>query len=118
MSSDSIIRSRRKLCEAFVSTQMQVILPSAVVVNFLGVARVLDDLAESTKFAADYKKAAKKEFFDHKGKAVGETKKAGKGAGNLAFTSFKNAGHMVPHDDPVAALTMFSRWLDNKPLAK
>ncbi|KAK8843460.1 hypothetical protein IAR55_007117 [Kwoniella newhampshirensis] len=89
-----------------------------MMVNTIGVSRVLDQLASSSSYAAEYNRAEKKDFYDVKGEVVGSTKKVGKGAGNLAFTSFKNAGHMVPHDDPVAALTMFSRWLDNKPLAK
>jgi cathepsin A (carboxypeptidase C) len=70
-------------------------------------------------------------FTDVNGRVAGWTKSAGKGAGNVAFVSFHHAGHMVssphvdiaelmpqvPHDDPVAALTMVSRWVKNEPLA-
>ncbi|WVR09210.1 hypothetical protein IAU60_006272 [Kwoniella sp. DSM 27419] len=86
-----------------------------MLVNAIGCARVVDGL--ETSYAKEYAKADKKKFKDSDGEVAGWTKSAGKGAGNIAFVGFRNAGHMVPHDDPVAALTMFSRWLANKPLA-
>ncbi|WWC91365.1 uncharacterized protein L201_006308 [Kwoniella dendrophila CBS 6074] len=86
-----------------------------MLVNAIGCSRVADNL--ETKYSKLYAKAEKKVFFDSNNATAGWTKSAGKGAGNLAFVGFRNAGHMVPHDDPVAALTMFSRWLDNEPLA-
>lgn len=47
---------------------------------------------------------------------VGYVRSAGQGAGNVAFMAIYEAGHMVPLDQPLAALNMFERWLDNKPL--
>ncbi|XP_039591794.1 lysosomal protective protein [Polypterus senegalus] len=34
---------------------------------------------------------------------------------NLAFVTVKGSGHMVPTDRPIAAFTMFSRFLKNEP---
>jgi cathepsin A (carboxypeptidase C) len=99
----------------------------------MGCASVADNL--QTRYTADYAKAHVTNFTDSNGDIAGWTKSTGKGAGNVAFVSFHNAGHMVriaseadgiaanclcqvPHDDPVAALTMFSRWIKNEPLAK
>ena len=101
-------------------------------VNEVGCSRVVENLP--TIFSATYATAAKKNFTDSEGNVAGWTKAAGRGAGNVAFVSFAHAGHMlgrtvldkteradnlfqVPHDDPVAALTMFSRWLNDEPLA-
>ncbi|OCF31325.1 cathepsin A (carboxypeptidase C) [Kwoniella heveanensis BCC8398] len=86
-----------------------------MLVNAIGCARVVDNL--ETSHSSEYAKADKKKFKTSEGDVAGWTKSAGKGAGNVAFVGFRNAGHMVPHDDPVAALTMFSKWLANKPLA-
>lgn len=41
-------------------------------------------------------------------------KKAGKGAGNVAFVKAKDSGHMFPMDQPEAASDMVSRWLANE----
>ncbi|KAK6904545.1 hypothetical protein I203_105360 [Kwoniella mangroviensis CBS 8507] len=86
-----------------------------MLVNAIGCSRVVDNL--ETKYSSAYAKAHKKVFVDAKNVTAGWTKSAGEGAGNLAFVSFRNAGHMVPHDDPVGALTMISRWIKNEPLA-
>ncbi|WWC64204.1 uncharacterized protein I303_106812 [Kwoniella dejecticola CBS 10117] len=86
-----------------------------MLVNAIGCSRVVDNL--ETKYSATYAKASKKKFVNSDDKVSGWTKAAGKGAGNLAFVAFANAGHMVPHDDPVGALTMITKWLKNEPLA-
>lgn len=85
------------------------------IVNFIGCSRVLDVLP--TDYSAAYASASLTNFTDDEGAVVGYTKSAGKGAGNVAWVSFFNAGHMVPHDDPVGALSMLKRWLKNEPLA-
>ncbi|WFD30147.1 carboxypeptidase C [Malassezia sp. CBS 17886] len=57
-------------------------------------------------------------FFVHgsggaKPKRAGYFRKAGDGAGNLAFAWIDKAGHMVPHDQPHVALSMLNSWLAN-----
>ncbi|KAG9028869.1 hypothetical protein FS837_003712 [Tulasnella sp. UAMH 9824] len=39
-------------------------------------------------------------------------------AGNFTYVSAFEAGHMMPHDQPEAALYMFKRWLDNRSLVE
>ncbi|WWD21011.1 hypothetical protein CI109_105492 [Kwoniella shandongensis] len=81
-----------------------------MMVNFIGCYRLLDNLPST--FSSAYQNAPNKTFVDLNGDVVGWTK----GINNLAFVSFRNAGHMVPHDDPVGALTMFTRWTKNQSL--
>jgi len=84
-----------------------------------------------TAYSADYSKAKIQNFTDSEGDYVGWFKEAADKHGRVSFVSFHNAGHMVrlsssggselirqvPHDDPVGALTMFTRWLKNEPMA-
>lgn len=52
-------------------------------------------------------------------KEVGRVQVAGAQAftaGNLAYVSVHDAGHMVPFDTPDVALDLFSRWIHNVPL--
>ncbi|KAK4685115.1 cathepsin A (carboxypeptidase C), partial [Tremellales sp. Uapishka_1] len=86
-----------------------------MMVNSIGCLRVLDNLP--TEYSLEFAQAKDEKFKSHNGTVAGWTKSAGKGAGNVAFVSFRNAGHMVPHDDPPAALAMFERWLKNESLA-
>ena len=63
------------------------------VVNYIGCSRVADNL--ESKYLSTYLAASVNNFTAADGKISGWTKKAGKGAGNVAFVSFHNAGHMV-----------------------
>ncbi|KAG8966199.1 hypothetical protein FRC03_012317 [Tulasnella sp. 419] len=54
------------------------------------------------------------------GKVAGKVKSAGGGgftAGNFTYVIVHEAGHMVPYDQPEAALDLFVRWLMDIPLA-
>ncbi|KAJ7708631.1 serine carboxypeptidase [Mycena metata] len=48
---------------------------------------------------------------------AGVVRSAGEGAGNVTYITVFEAGHMVPHDQPEAALDMFERWINNVPLS-
>jgi len=48
---------------------------------------------------------------------AGVVRSAGEGAGNVTYLTVFEAGHMVPHDQPEAALDMLTRWIHNVPLA-
>ncbi|KAJ7817330.1 serine carboxypeptidase [Mycena leptocephala] len=51
------------------------------------------------------------------GRPAGVVRSAGDGAGNVTYLTVYEAGHMVPHDQPEAALHMLNRWIRNTPLA-
>ncbi|UZJ54092.1 hypothetical protein CBS101457_003412 [Exobasidium rhododendri] len=51
------------------------------------------------------------------GKKAGWVRQSGKGAGSITLVKVANAGHMVPYDQPVAALAMVNAWLANKSIA-
>jgi cathepsin A (carboxypeptidase C) len=63
------------------------------VVNFIGCSRMVENLA--TSYSVDYAKAPVNNFTSSTGEVAGWTKATGEGAGNVAFVSFRNAGHMV-----------------------
>jgi len=53
------------------------------------------------------------------GKVVGTVRSAGGNgntAGNVTFVNVYEAGHMVPYDQPEAALDLFTRWIMDVPL--
>ncbi|KAJ7455292.1 Alpha/Beta hydrolase protein [Mycena galericulata] len=52
------------------------------------------------------------------GQQAGVVRSAGEGAGNVTYLTVYEAGHMVPHDQPEAALDMLTRWIHNLPLAE
>lgn len=83
-------------------------------VNWYGSKRWVEDL--DSVYSDEYRKA---EFEEWKvdGKRAGRVQKAGKGAGNYAFVAVDAAGHMVPQDQPEAALDMWERWIANRELA-
>jgi cathepsin A (carboxypeptidase C) len=64
-----------------------------IVVNYIGCSQVLDNLA--TTYSTEYATAQVKNFTTDGGDVSGWTKSAGKGAGNVAYVAFYNAGHMV-----------------------
>ncbi|KAJ7145287.1 serine carboxypeptidase [Mycena filopes] len=51
------------------------------------------------------------------GRPAGVVRSAGEGAGNVTYLTVYEAGHMVPHDQPEAALDMLTKWIHNTPLA-
>jgi cathepsin A (carboxypeptidase C) len=76
-----------------------------------------------TSFQADFqasKKAPYIPLFSKSNKPAGFVKTAGgKGlftAGNVTYVQIYDAGHMVPYDQPEAALDMFVRWIMDTPL--
>lgn len=84
-----------------------------------------------TSFAEEYRSAAHKPFVVD-GKTKGYVRSASKTVikadgsvdaqaktkafGNIAFVGIDEAGHMVPTDQPEAALDMFTKWLANEAL--
>ncbi|KAF9789593.1 serine carboxypeptidase [Thelephora terrestris] len=55
----------------------------------------------------------------HSGRVAGTVRTVGGGghtAGNVTFLAVDEAGHMVPYDQPEAALDMITRWVKNVPL--
>ncbi|KAJ7684476.1 serine carboxypeptidase [Mycena polygramma] len=48
---------------------------------------------------------------------AGVVRSAGEGAGNVTYLTVFEAGHMVPHDQPEAALDMLNKWINNIPLS-
>jgi cathepsin A (carboxypeptidase C) len=72
------------------------------VVNYIGCSQVLDNLV--TTYSTEYASAQVKNFTSSTGEVAGWTKSAGKGAGNVAFVGFYNAGHMVSSTDPKQVL--------------
>ncbi|EGO03578.1 hypothetical protein SERLA73DRAFT_175099 [Serpula lacrymans var. lacrymans S7.3] len=53
------------------------------------------------------------------GKVAGTVRSAGGagfGAGNITFVTVHDAGHMVPYDQPEAALDLITRWIMDIPL--
>jgi len=87
--------------------------------NYMGNEQWLSQL--ETKFH--------KEFFAAKsipwvttesGRLAGGVRSAGGGgftAGNITFVEVYEAGHMVPYDQPEAALDLFTRWVMDVPLS-
>ncbi|KAJ7026188.1 Alpha/Beta hydrolase protein [Mycena alexandri] len=71
------------------------------------------------EFPSTHKDAFNKAEFlpwDVSNRQAGVVRSAGEGAGNVTYITVFEAGHMVPHDQPEAALDMFQRWVHNIPL--
>ncbi|KAH7882369.1 Alpha/Beta hydrolase protein [Phlebopus sp. FC_14] len=87
--------------------------------NYIGNERWLEVL--DTKFLDEFTSAPTEQWVTmQSGKVAGTVRSAGgggSGAGNVTFVAVYEAGHMVPYDQPEAALDMFTRWLMDIPLA-
>lgn len=80
-------------------------------------------LALENVFQEELLAADNEPFFVHsptgaKPRRAGYVRKAGRGAGNLAFAWIDKAGHMVPLDQPEVALELQRHWLQNKPISQ
>ncbi|KAJ7885385.1 serine carboxypeptidase [Mycena leptocephala] len=77
--------------------------------NFVGNDRVARDLEwhGQKKFSAQ----PLRNWFVN-GQPAGETR----AFGGLTFATLRDAGHQVPHDSPVQALSLINRWLADDPL--
>ncbi|KAJ7079578.1 carboxypeptidase C [Mycena belliarum] len=87
--------------------------------NFMGNERWLDVLESS--FQNEFVAAKPIPWVTlGTGKLAGTVRSAGNGgfsAGNISYVVVHEAGHMVPFDQPEAALDLFSRWIANTPLS-
>ncbi|KAJ7657895.1 carboxypeptidase C [Mycena polygramma] len=87
--------------------------------NYMGNERWLEVLDSS--FQSEFAAAESIPWITaDSGKLAGAVRSAGgKGftAGNVTFVNIFEAGHMVPFDQPEAALDLFSRWISNTPLS-
>lgn len=81
--------------------------------NYMGNERWLEQL--DTKFYDEFSSAKAVPWFSGQtGKLVGEVRNAGGAgftAGNITFVIIYEAGHMVPYDQPEAAIDMFTKWI-------
>jgi len=85
--------------------------------NFLGNHRWMEKL-EGHPFQDEFRKAPIVPWLTlDANKPAGHVHAAGPGAGNYTFVAVSEAGHMVPYDQPEAALDLMSRWILNIPLA-
>ncbi|KAG7086424.1 hypothetical protein E1B28_002378 [Marasmius oreades] len=77
--------------------------------------------ALDTPFKAEFASAMALPWIDSAdGRQAGGVRSAGGGgftAGNITFVEVYEAGHMVPYDQPSAALDLITRWLSNTPLS-
>ncbi|EJD54384.1 hypothetical protein AURDEDRAFT_179551 [Auricularia subglabra TFB-10046 SS5] len=87
--------------------------------NFIGNERWMESLAGHA-FAAEFARTEKKTWRTlESGKTVGKVRASGGsdgGAGNFTFVEVHEAGHMVPYDQPEAALDLMERWVFDFPL--
>ncbi|KAJ6631182.1 serine carboxypeptidase [Mycena sp. CBHHK59/15] len=87
--------------------------------NYMGNERWVENL--ETKFETEFSATKGLPWIAAGSKDVaGEVRSAGGTAGsggNLTFVTVFEAGHMVAHDQPAAALDLFTRWITNVPLS-
>ncbi|KAF9009563.1 carboxypeptidase C [Cyathus striatus] len=87
--------------------------------NYMGNERWVNAL--DTKFTSEFQAAPPLPWVDsYTGRTAGEVRSAGGGgfgAGNVSFVNVYEAGHMVPYNQPEAALDMFTRWIQDIPLS-
>lgn len=72
----------------------------------------------NTIFQQRFNDSPRLDFRTHN-RTAGFTKSSGgkDEAGRIAYVEIYNAGHMAPHDQPDAALDMFNRWIEDRPLS-
>ncbi|KAJ4486154.1 carboxypeptidase C [Lentinula aciculospora] len=87
--------------------------------NFIGNERWVEEL--DTKFHDEFAVAQSIPWVTMKGGVLaGTVRSAGRGgfgAGNVTFVTVHEAGHMVPYDQPEAALDLITRWILDSPLS-
>ncbi|KAJ7072804.1 carboxypeptidase C [Mycena amicta] len=90
-----------------------------IMCNYIGNERWLEVFESS--FQSEYNAAKPIPWITASdGRLAGSVRSAGgKGftAGNVTFVTVFEAGHMVPFDQPEAALDLFTRWIANSPLS-
>ncbi|KAH8833386.1 Alpha/Beta hydrolase protein [Flagelloscypha sp. PMI_526] len=69
-------------------------------------------------FQDEFNKSSKRPWFSRDGSVAGTVRSAGdpSTAGNVTFVRVYGAGHLVPFDQPVAALDLLTRWISNVPI--
>ncbi|KAJ7057203.1 carboxypeptidase C [Mycena amicta] len=82
--------------------------------NYMGNERWVENL--NTQFKTEFATAESLDWVIGGSNTIAGTVRSA-GAGNLTFVTVYEAGHMVSHDQPVAALDLFTRWIRNVPLA-
>ncbi|KAI0688091.1 Alpha/Beta hydrolase protein [Cytidiella melzeri] len=86
--------------------------------NFMGNEAWVEKLEH--KFHSEFVKSISTKWTTlGSGRVAGEVRFAGGNgftAGNVTFVQVLEAGHMVPFDQPKAALDMFTRWITDVPL--
>jgi len=87
--------------------------------NFIGNERWVEAL--DTKFHKEFTTAKTIPWITLEGgKIAGTVRSSGGGgftAGNVSFVTVHEAGHMVPYDQPEAALDLITRWITDSPLS-
>ncbi|KAJ7039865.1 carboxypeptidase C [Mycena alexandri] len=87
--------------------------------NYMGNERWVESL--ETKFKSQFAAAEGKPWSVPGAKEIaGQVRSAGGGegtGGNVTFVVVFEAGHMVAHDQPAAAVDLFTRWTKNLPLS-
>lgn len=86
--------------------------------NYMGNERWVEQL--DTIFLDEFSTATTEQWVTMRsGKVAGTVRSAGgggSGAGNVTFVTVHESGHMVPYDQPEAALDMMTRWIMDIPL--
>ncbi|GJJ11597.1 hypothetical protein Clacol_005832 [Clathrus columnatus] len=89
------------------------------VLIYVGTYDMICNWVGNERFTLNLKWTGQKQFVSQKlrdwtidGRSVGKTR----AYGGLTFATVEGAGHMVPYDKPVEALTLVSRWMDDEEL--
>ncbi|KAJ7696129.1 serine carboxypeptidase [Mycena olivaceomarginata] len=86
--------------------------------NYMGNERWVENL--DTKFKSQFAAAEGQPWsVPGSNEIAGQARSAGSGdgrGGNITFVTVFEAGHMVAHDQPAAALDLFTRWIKDIPL--